>query len=308
MTSRQPECPAVTAVIVNWNGWEETLETLEAVDQLEQPDVGSIVVDNASRDGSVKELLKARPDTEVVESSFNGGYGGGSNIGINLAVVRGFEFVWVLNNGARPRTNALTRPLQEMRGDDSLGVVATNIDSQVCATATIYGGPILCGEGVGACFSRLRPGFHSAHMLRGPSLLVRSEVFRQIGTFDERYFHYWEQEDLIERARRAGWRLGFSCESYVDQPPRSSLPRWSPQANYYSARNAILFDRWNGSPQRWSAMKTLWEQRRVVQDTFKPGRLRNGDTRYVTAFGLAMFDAMRERSGYRNLGDDYSRV
>ncbi len=48
--------PRVYIVILNWNGWKDTLECLESVLRLNYPNYGIVVCDNASTDGSLEKL------------------------------------------------------------------------------------------------------------------------------------------------------------------------------------------------------------------------------------------------------------
>ncbi|MCZ6772669.1 MAG: glycosyltransferase, partial [Proteobacteria bacterium] len=53
----QDGLPPVAILILNWNGWPDTLECLESVLRLDYPDFQVIVCDNGSTDGSVDHLL-----------------------------------------------------------------------------------------------------------------------------------------------------------------------------------------------------------------------------------------------------------
>jgi len=46
----------VTIIILNWNGWEDTIECLESVYQIEYPNYDVVVVDNGSKDQSVEKI------------------------------------------------------------------------------------------------------------------------------------------------------------------------------------------------------------------------------------------------------------
>lgn len=47
----------VYVLLVNWNGWADTLECLESVFRLDYPDLRAIVCDNGSSDGSVEKIV-----------------------------------------------------------------------------------------------------------------------------------------------------------------------------------------------------------------------------------------------------------
>ena len=48
----------VYILIVNWNGWQDTLECLESVFRLDYPDYRVVVCDNGSTDGSCEKIIE----------------------------------------------------------------------------------------------------------------------------------------------------------------------------------------------------------------------------------------------------------
>lgn len=48
--------PKVSIIIINWNGWEDTVECLESVNQINYTNYNIILVDNGSRDNSIKNI------------------------------------------------------------------------------------------------------------------------------------------------------------------------------------------------------------------------------------------------------------
>ncbi len=62
--------PRVSIVILNWNGWEDTIEILESLFQINYPNFDVIVVDNASEDDSVDKIIEYCSGQLEVKSSF----------------------------------------------------------------------------------------------------------------------------------------------------------------------------------------------------------------------------------------------
>ncbi len=60
----------VTIIILNWNGWEDTIECLESVYQIKYPNYDVVVVDNGSQDQSVERIKTYASGSLRVESSF----------------------------------------------------------------------------------------------------------------------------------------------------------------------------------------------------------------------------------------------
>lgn len=62
--------PRVSIIILNWNGWEDTIECLESVYQITYPNYDVIVVDNGSEDESVEKIKEYAEGKLPVKSRF----------------------------------------------------------------------------------------------------------------------------------------------------------------------------------------------------------------------------------------------
>jgi len=62
--------PRVTIIILNWNGWEDTVECLESIFQINYHNFVVIVVDNASEDDSIEKLRQYCNGILKVNSKF----------------------------------------------------------------------------------------------------------------------------------------------------------------------------------------------------------------------------------------------
>lgn len=62
--------PKISIIILNWNGWEDTVECLESLYQIDYPDYDVIIVDNDSKDNSIDKIKDYCEGRLKVESSF----------------------------------------------------------------------------------------------------------------------------------------------------------------------------------------------------------------------------------------------
>ena len=62
--------PRVTVIVLNWNGWEDTVECLESLFGVFYPCFDVVVVDNASEDDSVSRIREYCQGNLRVESPF----------------------------------------------------------------------------------------------------------------------------------------------------------------------------------------------------------------------------------------------
>src|ERR1700691_2125480 len=117
--------PAVSCVVLNWNGWRDTIECLDALRESTYPHLTVIVVDNGSSDDSVARIRFAHPDILVLESEKNLGFAGGNNIGIRYALAHRADYVWLLNNDTKPAPDALSTLVAKLLTDQGIGAVAS---------------------------------------------------------------------------------------------------------------------------------------------------------------------------------------
>jgi GT2 family glycosyltransferase len=208
--------PHISCIILNWNGWRDTLDCLDALKQCTYPRLALVVVDNGSIDTSVARIRAAHPDIVLLESDKNLGFAGGNNIGIRYALAHGSDYVWLLNNDTKPAPDALSALVTKALSDEGIGAVAS-----VCYYA---GAPLRVEAWAGARVNLWlgygrntkvpqRDGWF--HSLNGTSMLVARTAIEEAGFLDEGFFLYWEDTEFCLRLRKKGWRIAAAPESRV---------------------------------------------------------------------------------------------
>jgi GT2 family glycosyltransferase len=208
--------PQVACIILNWNGWRDTIECLDALKDCRYPALTVIVVDNGSADDSVARIRAAHPDILLLESGANLGFAGGNNIGIRYALAHGAEYVWLLNNDTKPAPDALDALVAKALTDKRIGAVASicyyaDSPSTVQAWA---GSRVNLWIGYG----RITTQPHSDdwfHTLNGTSMLVARTAIEDAGLLDQGFFLYWEDTEFCLRLRKEGWRIAAAPDSRV---------------------------------------------------------------------------------------------
>jgi len=71
INSTQATFPKVAIIILNWNGWKDTIKCLESVFRIDYPNYQVIVVDNGSTDDSVEHIRKSYPRVKLFETGKN---------------------------------------------------------------------------------------------------------------------------------------------------------------------------------------------------------------------------------------------
>lgn len=208
--------PRVACIVLNWNGWEDTIACLTAVEALDYDNMFVIVVDNGSTDQSVTRLQEAYPEIALLRADRNLGFGGGVNVGIHSALQQGAEFVWLLNNDTQPAPASLAKLVEKALSRPRLGAIGSVLMHMNAATKVQAwgGGRVNCWLGT-ATQAKMAHADGWFHYLTAASLLLRAEALESVGLFDDGFFMYWEDTDLSFRLREAGWGLGVAADSVV---------------------------------------------------------------------------------------------
>jgi GT2 family glycosyltransferase len=208
--------PRVSCIILNWNGWEDTVECLNALRDCTYPQMTVIVVDNGSTDGSTSKIKAAYPEILLLESDKNLGFASGNNIGIRIALAQDADYLWLLNNDTRAAPNALSALVAKALTDERIGAVGSvcyyaDAPSTVQAWAGAHVN-LWIGYGRNSTTPRNDDWFHS---LYGASILIRRAAIENVGMLDEGFFLYWEETEFCLRLRKKGWRLAAAPDSRI---------------------------------------------------------------------------------------------
>jgi GT2 family glycosyltransferase len=234
----------VIAVVVNYNGAAFLGPFLDSFASLSYPNVGLIVVDNASRDGSRDLVAEHAPDATLICSTHNTGFTGGANRGVREALRQGAEYVLFLNSDTRLEPGLIEALLAE-----------ADQRTMVAPCVMLEGTDGLLDDTVGE-FSWLRGAWRNwtfgrpappALQRAGPvqmasltALLVPAAVFRSVGLLDERLFMYYEDFDFVRRAQRAGFSLRYTPDARLwHRRAASSGGGETAFKYYYATRNRL---------------------------------------------------------------------
>lgn len=263
----------VCIIVLNWNGWRDTLACVASLQRLNYTDCTLLVVDNGSTDGSVAELRTAVPALEILETGSNLGFGGGCNAGIRLALARGAAYVWLVNSDATVHPNALSALVRVAEGNPHAGVVGSLVlEADDPSRVQLWGGGRV-NLWLGRSKHCIAPG--PIDFVSGASMLLRCQALVQVGLFDDQsFFMYWEDTDLGFRLRKAGWRLAVSEDSKICHKQSASLGMGSPLLDEYATRSCIRFLRRHAPVPAISVLLTMLRMlaKRIL--IARPDRLR----------------------------------
>ncbi len=220
----------LAVVVVNHNAGSFLRRCMESV-HLAAGDIRleTILVDNASRDGSVEDAVEGYPDVRVIRNRDNRGFAAAANQGI--AATRA-PFVLLLNPDAQVVGGTLAALVKVVRDRPRAGVIGAlvrNPDGSIQPSARrvprlgealghAFLGPVARGNRFTRSYTMAgwdRASEREVEWVAGSAMLLRRAALDEVGMFDEGFFMYVEDVDLCTRLRQAGWEVRFSPELEV---------------------------------------------------------------------------------------------
>ena len=232
--------PRVSAVVLNWNGWQDTIACVASLQSLTGVDCHILVVDNGSTDGSVAHIEAALSGIEVLKTGANLGFGGGCNVGIRHALAAGAEYVWLVNSDATVHPQALAAMVRLADKNPVLGAIGSVVfEAGMVDQVQLWGGGRI-NLWLGRSKHRVSAG--PVDFVSGASMLLRRAALDAVGLFDEAsFFMYWEDTDLGFRLRKAGWQLAVAADSHIWHKESASLGFGNPVLDTYATRSCVRF-------------------------------------------------------------------
>lgn len=213
--------PAVSIIIVNYNGGEFTPACLDSI----PAGTETIVVDNGSKDGSPDAITEKYPSVTLIRNSANLGFARAVNQGIDVA--RG-RYYCLLNNDARLSKDTLSTLTAYMDAHPDVGMAAPQLLHEDGRKQHSFDNfPSLATAFLNKSLLRLiSPGKYPSkkqeyaeprevESVIGACMMVRRDVVDRIGPLDERFFLFLEETDWCLRCRRAGYKVVFVPGSTV---------------------------------------------------------------------------------------------
>lgn len=241
---------SVGAVVLNWNGWRDTVECLESLARVRYPELDVLVVDNGSTDGSREVLEERFPAIPLLPLEDNLGFAGGNNAGIRYWLDRGKDCIALINNDVVVKLDFMAPIVSALTSDPRLGLVSPLILSRErpnriqCAGLDVR---IMLGltrlTGLGEEDAGQYDEVRAVAYPMGACLFVRRAVFEQVGLLDESFFMYAEEIELAHRSARAGFRAAVAGRSKVWHRGRAATDRVPGLRVYYATRNDIVVRR-----------------------------------------------------------------
>lgn len=232
----------VVAVIVNYRTAALVEQCLAGLDgqRRQVPRLTVLIVDGGSNDGSAVHLgtVAARAAyarwVTFVALDFNGGFGWANNEALRILAARGLDpqYIYFVNPDAVPMSGAVALLLSFLERTPAVAVAGSMIlDGYGRAAGCHFAFPTLGSElARGLNAPRLAALLGLDHQrarvdeplrcdwVSGASFVIRTAALRQCGGFDEGFFLYFEEVELMARLAQHGWQTWHVPASRVSHP------------------------------------------------------------------------------------------
>jgi GT2 family glycosyltransferase len=223
--------PDLTVLVVSWNTRDVLPSSLESVHRFVRGcRFETIVVDNASADGSAEALDGAFPNTLVIRNRDNSGFAAGCNIGLRHSSGR---HVVLHGPDTLLQSDAYSPMVSYLDANPGVGVLGCQLRNRdgslqhSCgnfptlwrqALRSFHLGVLLPAWLVGGSLSEHK-GDHGSlrevDWMIGTGLMTPRRVLEQVHGLCEDYFMYSEDLDLCYRIHRAGYRVVYSPATWL---------------------------------------------------------------------------------------------
>lgn len=232
---------SIYIVLVNYNGQKDTDECITSLKKNIYMNYKIIIIDNCSSVGNVSDLTKKWNDLIIVKNSKNEGFAKANNLGIEIALNHGADYILLLNNDTIVEPNFLEKMVYR----------AQNVMADVLTCKIMYngdknkiwygGGKINWKKGYGIHYINNELKTDSViDFASGCCMLINRETAKNF-RLPEDYFMYFEDVDFCANLINNHKTIYYTPEIKIYHKVSASTGIESPFFVYYWNRNRLIF-------------------------------------------------------------------
>jgi N-acetylglucosaminyl-diphospho-decaprenol L-rhamnosyltransferase len=314
---------SIAVIIVNYRTPDLVIASVAALAdaRLTIPGLRVIVVDGGSDDGSAEQLAQSIADNKqeawvtALPLALNGGFAYANNRALVALTQSGTApaAIALINPDARVRPGALEAMAALLDREPKAGAIGARLEHEDGRPqASAFHFPSLRSEFCRGARTRVLERLLRQPQSRidadaacqvpwvtGAAVMFRTSALQAVGFFDEGFFLYFEETDLMRRLRAGGWQVWHEPAARVVhkggaatqiRDPETGLPKVQRLPRYWYQSRRRYFALAGGSGyalaagMAWLAGHLLWQARRIVSRAHDAGPLRGmGD---LVEYGL----------------------
>lgn len=310
----------VSIVVVSWNTRDILRDCLKSIDENAGFDsYETIVVDNASADGSAEMVRREFPHVRLIENAENRGFAAANNQGIAIAQGR---YVLLLNSDTIVLDGAIAKTVAFADAHPDAAVVGCrvlNADRTLQPTCFMF--PSLLNMLLSSTYlyklwphSRFfgrermtwweRDDVCEVEVVDGCYMVVRREAIDQVGLLDETFFMYGEETDWCYRFQKGGWKNLFHPDAQIIHLGGQSSKIVKTEMVYQLRAGILQFVKKHHGPARYRAaclLVSLWFAIRVPYWLLKSLSGAGRRSEFLAIAMAYVLGSLRAMAGYQAL-------
>ncbi len=256
--------PKLSIVIVSWNVRDLLRRCLKSVYNQTKMPFEVFVVDNASADGSADMVAAEFEQVKLIRNPKNRGFAAANNQAVKLA---GGEYIIFLNDDTEVLDQALDKMVTYLEKDESAGIAGARLlnsdkSIQVGTARRFPSFRVLATMLLGLhSFLMKKPWLRRYYMLgdnfaktqavdqvMGASLMIRRSIIERLGSFDEKFWIWFEEVDLCKRAKNAGYKVMVIAPAEIIHHKGKSFVQVIKLKKFWHLSKSLLHYSWKHLP------------------------------------------------------------
>ena len=224
----------VSIIIVNYNGKRFLNDCLSSLSSITYDDYEVILVDNNSTDESIDFVKQKFPSVIIKQLDQNLGFAEANNIGGDIA--KG-DLLLFLNNDTKV-TEGFLDPLVEAIKSDEIAICQSLLlkpDGAIDSSGDFI-------DQYGRAYNNKTIPKQTSPILcaRGACMLVKKNIFNDLGQFDKKFFVSFEDVDFGLRARICGYDAVIVPNSIVYHLGSGTISKMKKEIQFHSIKNFLI--------------------------------------------------------------------
>lgn len=174
-----------------------------------------ITIDNGSTDGTQSYIHTHYPEVELVETNENLGFGRANNIGLQKAIDKGYEYVYLLNQDAWILADTLEKLISFQKRNKQYGILSPmQLDGSEESIDKPFLYNIICEgifrtEFINDYYFNKKREVYDTHTAPAAHWLISRDCLLSIGGFSPSFPHYGEDNNYAQRVLFHGYKIGI---------------------------------------------------------------------------------------------------
>lgn len=207
----------IVVIIVTYNGKQWCDRCFTSLRTSIVP-VQTLVIDNASTDGTAPYIHKHFPEVILIENTENVGFGKANNQGLRYALDHGYDYVFLLNQDTWIKSNTLSIMLPIAEHHPECGIFSPmhiTADEKSLYIEIEDGKTDHANALLSDCYFQTLKDIYLFHYVNAAAWLIPRATLELVGGFDPIFFAYGEDDNYLQRLQYFGKYVGLIPKAQI---------------------------------------------------------------------------------------------